>query len=139
VEAEMDIREQLSRDEGVRSFPYLDTVGKTTIGVGRNLTDVGVSSDEIDLMLTNDISRAEATLAASLPWSSALGDARRGVLVNMAFNMENKILGFHNMLAAMEAGNWEAAATAMLDSQWAKQVGDRAVRLAEQMRTGEWV
>lgn len=40
---------ELSRDEGRRLKPYLDTVGKTTIGVGRNLTDVGISEDECDL------------------------------------------------------------------------------------------
>lgn len=136
----MDIREQLSRDEGVRSFPYVDTVGKTTIGVGRNLTDVGISSDEIDLLLNNDISRAEAALASSLPWTASLDDARRGALTNMVFNMGiGGVLEFTNMLAAFQSANWEAAATAMLDSRWAGQVGDRATRLAEQVRTGEWV
>lgn len=136
----MDIREQLSRDEGVRSFPYVDTVGKTTIGVGRNLTDVGISSDEIDLLLNNDIARAEAALTSSLPWTASLDDARRGALINMTFNMGiGGVLQFTNMLAAFQSANWEAAATAMLDSRWAGQVGDRATRLAQQVRSGEWV
>ena len=36
----------LKRHEGFRAFPYLDTVGKLTIGYGRNLSDVGISIEE---------------------------------------------------------------------------------------------
>lgn len=49
------LRPQLRIDEGVREFPYTDTVGKLSIGVGRNLDDVGLRPDEIALMLENDI------------------------------------------------------------------------------------
>ena len=136
----MDIIEQLKRDEGIRPFPYTDTVGKLTIGVGRNLTDVGLSQEEIDYLLTNDIARAEAAISAALPWFGDLDAVRQDVLINMTFNMGvNGVLGFHNMLAAMEQHDWPTAAREMLDSKWATQVGDRATRLAEQVQSGEWV
>lgn len=135
----MNINEQLKRDEGVRGFPYTDTAGKLTIGVGRNLTDVGIFPDEIDYLLQKDIDRATATLLVQLPWFHTLDDARQGVLVNMCFNMGWKGLsGFQDTLSAFERGDWEAAATHMLDSLWAKQVNERANRLAEQVRTGVW-
>lgn len=49
---------ELSRDEGRRLKSYLDTVGKTTIGVGCNLTDVGIAESECDLLLENDVMRS---------------------------------------------------------------------------------
>ena len=135
----MTLAEQLRRDEGVRPFPYVDTVGKTTIGVGRNLSDVGLQQDEIDLLLANDIQYVLTTLNRRLPYFQALDPARQGVLANMCFNLGfHRLEEFHDMLLAFAKGDWEAAATAMLDSRWSQQVGPRAQRLAEQTRTGIW-
>jgi len=136
----MDIFTQLRRDEDVRYKPYTDTVGKLTIGCGRNLTDVGISPDEAQLMLENDVSKSVGALEAQFPWFSNLDDARRGVLINMAFNMGiHGLLQFKNTLGLIQVGQYAQAADAMLESKWAEQVGPRAHRLSEQMRTGEWV
>jgi lysozyme len=136
----VDIVAQLRRDEGVRQFPYTDTVGKLTIGVGRNLTDVGLSDAEVDLLLQDDIDSVTGQLDSRLPYFQAIDPVRQGVLVNMAFNMGFAGLeGFEMMLQAFAQGRWEDAAREMLNSKWAGQVGARAERLAEQVRTGEWV
>lgn len=129
---------ELSRDEGVRLKPYRDTVGKLTIGTGRNLDDVGISNDENNLMLSNDIGRTCAALDKSLPWWRNLDPVRQRVLVNMAFNMGiGTLLGFHNTLAAIQISDWQSAHAGMLGSHWAEQVGERAQRLANMMLTGE--
>jgi lysozyme len=134
-----NIFDQLRRDEGVRTYPYTDTMGKISIGVGRNLTDDGVSPDEINQMLTNDVMNVTAELSRGLPWFAGIGDARQGVLINMAFNMGLAgLLGFHDMLRFMSMGDWNSACTAMDESKWASEVGDRAKRLAEQLLSGEW-
>jgi lysozyme len=136
----MEIVAQLRRDEGVRNFPYTDTVGKLTIGVGRNLTDVGLSDPEINFLLQIDIQRVTNTLHFRLPWFQALDPVRQGALVNLCFNVGfSKLEKFEKMLIATAQGDWETASTEMLNSAWAKEVGDRADRLAQQMRTGEWV
>ncbi len=128
---------EIRRDEGVRRRPYRDTVGKLTIGVGRNLDDLGLSDDEIDHLLINDISRSVADLDRALPWWRTLSPARRRVMVNMAFNLGiTKLLGFTNTLRAIRRGDYAAAARGMLASKWAGQVGARARRLAEMMRNG---
>jgi lysozyme len=130
---------QLQVDEGVRLKPYRDSVGKLTIGVGRNLDDVGVSLEEATLMLEHDVRRTEVGLDANLPWWREMNDARQNVIMNMGFNLGiRKLLGFTNTLRAMEQGDWEAAATGMLASKWAGQVGERAVRLSKIMRTGRF-
>lgn len=128
---------ELKRDEGVRLKPYTDTVGKLTIGVGRNLSDVGITDAESTVLLQNDIQRTVAALDASLPWWRNLNPVRQRVLINMAFNMGMVgLLTFKNTLAAMQSGSYAAAAAGMLASKWATQVGARADRLAEMMRTG---
>lgn len=131
---------ELRRDEGMRRKPYFDTATppRSTIGVGRNLTDVGLSDDEVDYLLANDIRRAQAGLDKALPWWRSLDPVRQRVLTNMAFNLGiNGLLTFKNTLALIEAGNYAAAAEAMGKSLWAKQVGARAVRLAAMMETGQ--
>ena len=128
---------QLSIDEDKRAKPYKDTVGKLTIGIGRNLDDVGLSPDEIQYLLGNDIARVKAELDGAMPWWSQMTDARQNVLANMCFNMGlPRLSGFVNTLAAMQTGKYGAAADGMLASKWAAQVGDRAKRLAATMRTG---
>jgi lysozyme len=128
---------QLKVDEGVKRFPYRDTVGKLTIGCGRNLEDVGLSDEEINFLLTQDLYRADMTARTLFPGFERLSDARKAVLVNMAFNLgQTRLAGFQRLREAVKELDWEQAAAEMLDSRWAKQVGQRAVRLANQMRQG---
>jgi len=129
--------DQLKRHEGIRLFPYRDTVGKLTIGIGRNLDDVGISEQEAETMLLTDIAKAYNTLKARWPKLEALDDARQNVLINMAFNIGvGGLLNFNNMLAAIAMGDYTKAAAEMLNSKWARQVGARARQLAKQMETG---
>lgn len=128
---------QLTIDEGKRNKPYKDTVGKITIGIGRNLDDVGVSDIEARYLLDNDIDRVVRGLDLHLPWWRKLDDVRQEVLVNMAFNMGlASLLGFQNTLAAVRDGRYDDAAEGMRNSLWFQQVGDRARRLIAMMRTG---
>ena len=135
----MDLAAQLRRDEGSKNFPYRDTVGKLTIGVGRNLDDRGLTDSEIEVLLQNDIANAASILKARLPWFQSLDAVRQAVLVNMTFNMGyGKLAAFEKMLSAAALGNFGEAANEMMNSTWAQQVGDRAIRLSMQMRSGEW-
>lgn len=132
---------QLGVDEARRCKPYRDTVGKLSIGVGRNLDDVGLSDDEIDLMLKNDVQRAVTVLDRNVPWWRNLTDARQQVLANMCFNMGwgdsgKGLSSFVNTLTKVKAGDYTGAADNMLASKWASQVGVRAIRLARMMREG---
>ena len=135
----MDIFEQLKRDEDIKLKPYKDTVGKLTIGIGRNLDDVGISEAEANYLLGNDVAKATSGIRQNLPWADDLNDARMGVLINMAFNMGvSGLLKFPGMLGKLQRKLYDEAAAEMIDSAWYHQVGDRAKRLVTQMQTGEW-
>lgn len=129
---------ELERDEGLRLKPYKDTVGKLTIGIGRNLDDVGITHGEAYLLLANDVARTYADLVKRAPWFEKLDDVRQRVLLNMAFNLGTEgLMKFTTTLTYIRAGNYKEAAKAMLNSKWAGQVGQRAVRLAKMMETGQ--
>ncbi|KAE8545365.1 glycoside hydrolase family protein [Marinobacter nauticus] len=131
------LRSQLERHEGLRLKPYRDIVGKLTVGYGRNLEDVGISRDEADFMLDNDIDQVEQHLKTVDEYNE-LDEVRQTVLANLCFNVGFKgIIGFKRMWRALAKRDYEGAATEMLDSKWAKQVGRRASELAEIMRTGD--
>ena len=135
----MTINEQLLRDEGLRLFPYTDTVGKLTIGIGRNLTDDGISKTEALFLLGRDIMRVSAQLEETWPWTQTLSDARKGAMQNLAFNLGiHGLSEFRNFLGSMEQGKWEDAAAHLLDSKAAKQLPTRYARLALQIRINQW-
>jgi len=132
------LKDMLVRHEGLRLKPYKDTVGKTTIGVGRNLDDNGISKTEAMQLLENDIQSATDDLNTSLPWTANLDWPRRAVLINMTFNLGiYGLMGFHDTLNAIQDGKWQSAHDHMLASKWARQVGPRAIELARIILTGE--
>ena len=135
---EMSLVDDLVRDEGLELKPYTDTVGKLTIGIGRNLTDRGISEEEARYLLRNDIKIVQYELRqAKGPWLYDLPDDVRRALLNMAFNMGvPRLMNFKKMWAALEVGDYEEAAAQALDSVWANQVGARAIRIAELIRNG---
>jgi lysozyme len=125
---------QIKVDEGVRFKVYRDSLGIETVGVGRNIRDKGLSMQEVDLLLDNDLSDAERDARAIFPTFDKLSDIRKAVLLNMSFNMGRERLSkFKKLRAAVQDEDWAEAARQMLLSTWASQVGARATRLAQQM------
>jgi lysozyme len=124
----MTIQELILKHEGLRLFPYTDTVGKLTIGVGRNLIDRGITKDEALVLLDNDIKDFTAKLKVAIPWFDTAPDKVKLVLIDMAFNMGIAgLLQFKNTLEHIRLGQYNEAAEDMLKSLWAKQVGVRAI------------
>ena len=136
------LQKMLIRHEGLRLKPYRDTVGKLTIGVGRNLDDVGISEQEALFMLEVDIDRCSAQVLKYIKQNCpdlTITFARHAALVDMCFNMGMpRLRKFKRMLAAIEKGDWDTAALEALNSKWADQVGARAKEIAEMLRTGEY-
>jgi len=131
--------ETLKRHEGVKDTLYKCTADKWTIGVGRNLEDVGLSEDEIDYLLQNDIERTKNLIERYMPWYSDLDEVRQEALINFVFNVGiGTAMKFKNAMAALEAHDYDTAAIEMMDSNWAKQVGNRAIEVTKMIRTGEY-
>lgn len=127
------------RHEGLKLRPYHCPAGRLTIGVGRNLEDNGITKEEAMVMMRNDILLAFGELSAHVPIFSSLSTARQAALIDMHFNLGlPRFLKFEKMLAALDNMDFETVAREMISSAWAKQVGARAIELAEMMVSGEF-
>lgn len=137
-----EARRQIRSDEGCVLHAYQDHLGYWTIGYGRLLDKRkggGISQYEAEVLLQHDLDRKLAELRDRLPWFDKLDDPRKGVLLNMAFQLGVAgLMNFKNTLAKVEAGDYEGAAVNMMKSKWASQTPNRAKRMAKQMETGQW-
>lgn len=152
--------DKLIEHEGMVLTVYQDTLGIDTIGIGRNLKDRGISKEELDYMdipnmdvvyehgiseadarylAMNDIAIVENELCRVHPCVEELDGVRQLVLMDMAFNMGvPRLCKFKKMWNAVHEENFEAAGLEMMDSRWARQVGGRAKKLSDAMKTGEF-
>ena len=136
-EQRLALKQLLIKHEELKQFPYTDTTGHLTIGIGRNLTDRGISQQEAYFLLDDDINYFVSMLNEQLPWFNDLNANRQVALIDMCFNIGMKsFLEFEHMLYALKRGYYIVASEDMLNSEWAKQVGQRAIELAEIIKTG---
>lgn len=137
-----DSYSQLKRDEGEVLHAYEDSLGFLTIGIGILIDKRkggGLRPEESEFIFRNRLKLLDAELNNRLPWITKLDQARRGVLINMAFQLGvSGLLGFKNTLAMIEAGKYQDAANSMLQSKWATQTPARAKRLSNQILAGVW-
>ena len=131
----MSLTDDIKRDEGLRLKPYKCTAGKLTIGYGRNLEDRGVTEQEANYLLANDLLKVKSQLKKEVVFFESLDEERQAALINMGFNLGiTGLLKFKRMLKALEDENYDAAAAEALNSRWARQVGARADRIADKLK-----
>ena len=146
----MKIEELLIKHEEKRYKPYDDATGKEvksgdtikgkiTIGVGRNIQEVGLSDDEIEYLLQNDIKRVEKELKEIFPDFDELPENVKMVLIDMIFNLgKPRFMKFRHMIEAVKERNWEKMVEEMQNSRWCEQVKNRCeddVRLIKEAIT----
>ena len=122
-----EIKEMLVRHEGTMCTLYQCTEDKWTIGVGRNLTDRGITEEEAMYLLDNDIKRVMNQLDEY--WTVWRGFPEKGQMVclDMCFQMGIQgFMGFRRTRALMEMGMWLEASEELLDSKYAIQTPSRA-------------
>jgi len=134
--------EMLKRHEGVESHVYRCSAGYETIGVGRNISKsgLGLSDDEVDYLLENDIVRVIKELSLEYPWFKNLDDVRKDAIIDIGFNLgATRLRGFRRALAAMDAADYKTASLEFLDSKWSRDVKGRSTELAYMIETGEYL
>lgn len=141
---------QLPRDESNVLHVYDDAIpggkavnkgdkiiGNLTIGIGRNVMGKGISDTEAQYLMANDISDVFAQLDNHFPWWSELDDSLAYVLSQLCFNMGmTTLLTFTNTLAAFQKQDRAGIVSGLEQSKWYTQVGDRAKRIIEVVKTG---
>jgi lysozyme len=130
-----DLMADLKRDEGFRSSVYLDSEGWQTIGYG-TLVDIrkgaGITPFEAEYLARNRIQIAIDACRNNIPLWQTISQNRQCALVEMTYNLGIAgLMGFRNMLAAIKDDDWAKVAAEALNSKWARQVGQRAQRIAD--------
>jgi lysozyme len=135
----VQLRESIKRHEGLSKFPKPDDHNTMQLGYGRNITINGISDAEAETWLDNDIMTATMELYRFLPISRLLDEVRRSVLIEMVYNEGiEHLLGFVLLKAALVKNDYAAAAKEMLDSDWARRVGNRAQEMSLVMERGSY-
>ena len=141
------IVEMLKRHEGEvktngRHVAYQCSEGFWTLGIGRNVDPnggLGLSDDEVEYMLSNDVDRVIEELGKAFPWFSDLDCVRADAMIDLCFQLGlPSLLKFKNFLAEMAEGNYHLAAPHLLDSLYARQTPNRANEIAEMIITGNY-
>lgn len=136
-EGKLKLKQLLVNHESIKNFPYTDSTGHLTIGIGRNLIDRGISTTEAFYLLDDDIAYFTDKLNHYLNFFYKLDENRQIALIDMCFNIGIQgFLNFTQMILALEAGDYSRSADEMLNSKWAEQTGHRAITLANIVRTG---
>lgn len=158
------LEQELIRDEGLKLFPYEDTVSKITIGVGRNLTDKGLTRNELSslglninlnkeqvisvllergltkqeclMLLSNDIDDAWEDLTTALPWIEQKPEVVQRAVCNCVFNLGlTRFLKFKKTISFIQDGDYLNASIEILNSKWASQVGHRAIIISDMIKS----
>ncbi len=131
----MNIFEHLRQAEGFRAHPY-DDVGNLSIGYGRNLSSLGITREEAEIMLVNDVERVRTELRG-YDWYSQLSPVRKMTVESLVYNLGiSRFKTFKNCIAAISVGNFDRASQEIYpDSLYAKQLPDRAKKYAAWMKS----
>ena len=139
------LREQLKIDEGVKYEIYLDHLGYPTFGIGHLIVagdeehgkPVGtpITEERVNAVFDSDVAIYISEAKKVFPNLDTLPSEAQEVIVNMTFNMgAPRLSKFKKFIAGVNAGDWNTAAIEMMDSRWAKQVGNRAIRLRDRIQ-----
>jgi len=136
----MSLESSILEHEDYREHPYKDSKGLWTFAIGRCLEThpltggewkylldkgwlkVQITEEGGQWLMEQDVVVIRGQCARMFDFWPNLNDARRDVLVEMAFQMSiQRLVGFKDMMAAIRAGQWKTAAQAGLDSKWARE------------------
>ena len=128
------IKAMLVRHEGLVCHLYQCKADKTSIGVGRNLSDVGISEDEAMYLLNNDIKRTTEDLDKNYgAWITFPVEARM-VCIDLVFNLGiTGFMKFFKTRQLMELGMWLEASEELLDSKYHIQLPSRSLYNSRQL------
>lgn len=125
--------------EGRRYGVYIDSTGHPSIGVGFNLKsaegtlkelvkaqDGSLSDGQINYWLEREVLKAQNIARKNFESFDFQPLSVKLILVDLCYNLGNKIEQFVKFKEAIESYDYKLAAAELMNSKWYKQVGKRA-------------
>ena len=137
------LKKRIRDHEGFIAKPYLDSLGKATIGYGHLITEEDnfeegkeYSKDELLKLFDKDFAKAEMGADQLVGHIQELHIEAKNIITEMVFQLGTQgVRNFKNMLDALENRDYQRASTEMLDSRWNAQTPNRCQNLAKIMST----
>jgi lysozyme len=139
------IEKVLILEEGYRENAYHCSEGYPTIGIGKKIgpKNAGLKmyqfkcSKEMALLWLREEIKIIRDKLIRFPWYVNLNSDRQDIIKSMAYQIGVRgLLKFKKMIAALDEKDWDKAADEALNSKWAKQTPNRALRHSEVLRYG---
>ena len=137
------LKKRIREHEGYRDRPYLDSLGKATIGFGHLITEEDefeegkqYPKEQLLKLFDKDFAKAEMGADQLVGHIQELHIEAKNVITEMVFHLGTQgVRNFRNMISALETRDYQRASAEMLDSRWHAQTTNRCESLAKIMAT----
>ena len=140
------LRKELELDEGCKHETYLCSQNVVTGGIGHMITEwddekyaevgVEISDEQVKAWFDKDIETVLSDCELLYDDFDHLPEEAQLIIANMMFNLGYpRLKKFIGMKAGVDARDWNKAADEMIDSNYYKQLPNRAGRLVKRMRS----
>ena len=131
----MSLIESVKESEGFRSKVYKCTEGFDTIGYGFAIKDLELDEDICHQILVKKLDDLIDKANNKFPFLLEIPEDKAEIVYEMIFQIgQNGVSKFKLMLKALENKDFEKASIEMLDSLWAKQTPNRALKMSNKMK-----
>ena len=133
------LKERIKKHEGFVNEVYKDSLGKRTVGYGHLCVEdhwednKKYTEEFLGGIFDEDFANASG-LAMKMIGDIPLKQNSKEVIIEMCFQLGNKVSHFTKMWTALKKGDYNTASLEMIDSNWHKQTGPRCESLARIMR-----
>ena len=140
------LRKELELDEGCKHETYMCTQNKVTGGIGHMITEwddekyaevgVKISDEQVKAWFNKDIETVLSDCELLYDDFDHLPEEAQLIIANMMFNLGYpRLKKFVKMKAAIDQRAWNEAANQVIDSNYYRQLPNRAGRLVKRLRS----
>lgn len=131
-----EIKESIKKEEGLSLQVYRDSIGNLTVGYGHLIrAGAPITQDMADSLFEIDYIKA---VSGYNSLGLDLDPVRRSAIIDMIFNMGiGNVQQFKRMIEHLKDKSWAMAAYELMNSEYAKQVPNRAKRNHRRILTGK--
>ena len=132
------LKKRIREHEGYRDRPYLDSLGKATIGFGHLITEEDefeegkqYPKEQLLKLFDKDFEKAEMGADQLVGSIQELHIEAKNVITEMVFQLGTQgVRNFRYMISALQDRDYQRASAEMLDSRWHAQTTNRCESLA---------
>ena len=130
----MTLLEEIKKEEGFESEPYICSNGYLTVGYGKRVDYLKVDEKTAEKWLIIDLEELDGKLDRSFTWYIDSPRDVKDVVKSMCYQMGMpRLMKFRKTNDLIKKRKWREASIEMLISRWHEQTPERAERLSQRL------